>query len=354
MSITAWEIKARSAKGDDYGYVNIATTWRGKELPTKPVAGEKIEAMWSHESLYGVVGSKVGDFIQCYGVNGFLQEGIFTHRTIAHQLMNQFTGLQISEIMWIENPLEKTLKNGKPRVKKAKWLPEKPVDIVLLYSDNYIDASDEQGATTDFFTLIRRRNGMETPWFMCSEKVARELKALFPHYLEIQKITIDDKEKAATSPAATAKEDAEKIVVITLGKGYGSQEERVELDSLSDRFGESTANREYYISGLSSYDQVHYWGNRVYAIDIAMEDEGKNRKTYFDNPSLPAFEPNTLEYFKANYPWIETKNKVHLYFPALCLIFSGFGKKIDARGKRIRIFSPKLQDMVEEKYLKIK
>ena len=41
--------------------------------------------MWSHGSIYGAVsiGSKIGDFIEVYCVNGGLQEGIFTHREIA-------------------------------------------------------------------------------------------------------------------------------------------------------------------------------------------------------------------------------------------------------------------------------
>ena len=44
------------------------------------------------------------------------------------------------ELAWFENPREKTLKNGKLRVRRAKWLPEREADLVYLYSDRYLDA----------------------------------------------------------------------------------------------------------------------------------------------------------------------------------------------------------------------
>ena len=53
--------------------------------------------------------------------------------------MDSFTGLKVKELAWFENPREKTLKNGKPRVRRAKWLPDREVDLVYLYSDYYID-----------------------------------------------------------------------------------------------------------------------------------------------------------------------------------------------------------------------
>src|SRR5699024_12545247 len=55
--------------------------------------------------------------------------GVFTHREIAQRLMDTFTGLKIKELAWFENPREKTLKNGKPRARRAKWLPEREVDL---------------------------------------------------------------------------------------------------------------------------------------------------------------------------------------------------------------------------------
>ncbi len=66
--------------------------------------------------------------------------GVFTHREIAKRLMDTFTGLKVKELAWFENPRERTLKNGKPRVRRARWLPEREVELVYLYSDYYIDA----------------------------------------------------------------------------------------------------------------------------------------------------------------------------------------------------------------------
>jgi len=185
MSITAWNVEAKSFKNDDYGYVNIATTWNGKDEPLKPNRG-LTEAMWSHESLYGVIGSKVGDFIEVHGVNSSWQEGIFTHRSIAEKLISLFSGLKINEIQWRENPLEHKLNNGKPRTKKAKWLPEKEVDIVHLYSDVYIDVCNPQPITTDFFTAIRD----ERPWFMCTRQAKEKLIKMDFENLKIIERTI--------------------------------------------------------------------------------------------------------------------------------------------------------------------
>ncbi len=190
MSITAYTVDARSVKGDDYGYVNIATTWKGKDMPSKPKEGEKIDAMWSHESVYGIIGPKVGDFIETYGVNASLQEGVFTHRSIAEKLLDLFSGLKMNEVQWRENPLEHTLKNGKPRVKKAKWLPEKEVDIVHLYSDTYIDVRSPCPITTDFFTAIRQEKRHENNWFMCTEQAKEKLESIGFENLKIEKSTV--------------------------------------------------------------------------------------------------------------------------------------------------------------------
>ena len=80
---------------------------------------------------------------------------VFTRRPIAEYLVENFTGLKYKELEWLENPLEKTLSSGKPRIKKAKWLPGHPADIVHLYSDAYIDADDQTSVATDFFTVFR-------------------------------------------------------------------------------------------------------------------------------------------------------------------------------------------------------
>ena len=65
--------------------------------------------------------------------DGLLGLWVFTHREIAQRLMDTFTGLKFKELAWFENPREKTLKNGKPRARRAKWLPEREVDLVYLY-----------------------------------------------------------------------------------------------------------------------------------------------------------------------------------------------------------------------------
>ena len=75
----------------------------------------------------------MGDFIQTW-LMGSWDCGVFTHREIAQRLMDTFTGLKLKELAWFENPREKTLKNGKPRVRRAKWLPDCEVDLVYLYS----------------------------------------------------------------------------------------------------------------------------------------------------------------------------------------------------------------------------
>ena len=178
MSIFGWCVKAKSYIKDDYEFVNIATTWKGIILPQKPLENKKVEVMWSHESLYGIIGSKVGDFIQVFGINASLQEGIFTHRNIAQNLVASFTGLKINEVFWLENPLENYLNNGKSRKKRAKWLPEKEVDLVHLYSDNYVNAKQPKSITTDFYTVIRNNNSYESNWFMYTEAAKVNLEKM--------------------------------------------------------------------------------------------------------------------------------------------------------------------------------
>ena len=143
MSITAYKVEAvgHDRTGEDYGYVNIMYRYGNKQSCPRPDQCEKMEVMWADESVYGppAPGSKVGDFIKTW-LMGSWDCGVFTHREIAQRLMDTFTGLKLKELAWFENPREKTLKNGKPRARRAKWLPEREVDLVYLYSDYYIDA----------------------------------------------------------------------------------------------------------------------------------------------------------------------------------------------------------------------
>jgi len=187
MSLTGWSLGAQLYKDDDYGYVNIATTWTGKYMPSKPLAEEKTEAMWSHDTLYGAgnIRAKIGDFIQVHCVSANFQEGLFTHREIAEKLLNTFSGLRMNEINWRENPFEHTLNSGKLRVKRAKWLPEREVDIVHIYSNVYIDVRNPQPITTDFFTAIRDDDSYESSWFLCSEEASKKLKQMKFENIEI-------------------------------------------------------------------------------------------------------------------------------------------------------------------------
>lgn len=193
MSITAYKVEANGhdRAGKDFGYVNIMYRYGNKQSCPRPDQCEKMEVMWADESVYGppAPGCKVGDFIMTW-MMGACHWGIFTHREIAQQLQNTFTGLKIKKLKWYENPREKILKNGKPRIRKAKWLPDKKADLVYLYSDCYIDARNPVPAKTDFFTVIRKDSAYENAWFMCSQKTAESLLAMNFENLTVAEITI--------------------------------------------------------------------------------------------------------------------------------------------------------------------
>ena len=193
-SITANYLDVKSVVGDDFSYVTIGVTWKGKKELEIPTKCEKTQVMWSHESAYGVVGSKIGDFIGCYGEDSSLQEGVFTHRYIAELLTKKFTGLAFNEVIWVENPFEKTLTTGKPRLKKAKWLPEKEVDLVHLYSDQYVDVRNPTPFKTDFFNVFRKHEGkinFQATWLMCTDETALKLTEMNFTCLYIKQSTIN-------------------------------------------------------------------------------------------------------------------------------------------------------------------
>ena len=148
MSMTAYEVQAHGhdRNGDDYGYVNIM-------------------------------------YRSC-------NCGVFTHREIAQRLAETFTGLKIKELEWFENPREKTLKSGKPRIRRAKWLPEREVDLVYLYSDHYLDARNPTPAETDFFTVTRMDFWGESTWFMCTSEAAEKLRAMDFENLTVKETAI--------------------------------------------------------------------------------------------------------------------------------------------------------------------
>ena len=193
MSITAYKVETvgHDRTGKDFGYVNIMYRHGNKKSCPRPDQCEKMEVMWADESVYGppAPGSKVGDFIQTW-LMGSWDCGVFTHREIAQRLMDTFTGLKLKELAWFENPREKTLKNGKPRARRAKWLPEREVDLVYLYSDYYIDAREPTSAQTDFFTVTRMDAWGVSTWFMCTPEAAEKLIAMDYDNLAIQETTI--------------------------------------------------------------------------------------------------------------------------------------------------------------------
>ena len=125
MSITAYQVEAvgHDRTGRDFGYVNIMYRYGGKQSCPRPDQCEKLD------------------------------------REIAQRLMDTFTGLKVKELAWFENPREKTLKNGKPRARRAKWLPEREVDLVYLYSDHYLDARNPTPAETENRLLHRHKDG---------------------------------------------------------------------------------------------------------------------------------------------------------------------------------------------------
>ena len=102
----------------------------------------------------------------------------------------RFTGLKIKELAWFENPRERTLKNGKPRVRRARWLPEREVELVYLYSDCYIDAREPASAQTDFFTVTRMDAWGVSTWFMCTPEAAEKLIAMDYDNLAVKETTI--------------------------------------------------------------------------------------------------------------------------------------------------------------------
>ena len=104
--------------------------------------------------------------------------------------MDTFTDLKVKELAWFENPREKTLKNGKPRVRRAKWLPEQEVDLVYLYSDHYLDARNPTPAETDFFTVTRLDAWGVSTWFMCTPEAAGKLIAMDYDNLAVKETTI--------------------------------------------------------------------------------------------------------------------------------------------------------------------
>ena len=75
-------------------------------------------------------------------------------------------------------------------MRRARWLPEREVDLVYLYADHTIDARDPTPAETDFFTVTRMDPWGVSTWFMCTLETAGKLAAMDFENLDIQETTI--------------------------------------------------------------------------------------------------------------------------------------------------------------------
>lgn len=75
-------------------------------------------------------------------------------------------------------------------MRRARWLPEREVDLVYLYADYTIDARDPAPAETDFFTVTRMDPWGVSTWFMCTPETAGKLIAMDFENLDIQETTI--------------------------------------------------------------------------------------------------------------------------------------------------------------------
>lgn len=138
-----------------------------------------------------------------------------------------------------------------------------------------------------------------------------------------------------------------KSVEVWLNKGYGNSEKSFCFGELS-RLPNNTKH-EIYSAGLG-VDRVGYVDNLLAYIDMFPSDD---YSVVFNDFEKEVFSDETLGYLKSNEVWIETKNKVHIYFPELCLVYSCFQKGKDARGKRVTIFSDKAREFIEAEKLKI-
>ena len=196
MSITAYKVEA---VGHDRTGRRLwlckyhVPLWQQAVLSPARSMFEKMEVMWADESVYGppAPGSKVGDFIQdmadgllglwsiyppgdCPAADGYL-----------HWPETQGAGIGS------KNLREKTLKNGKPRARQAKWLPEREVSTWCTSTPTTILTQENPTPTeTDFFTVTRMDAWGMSTWFMCTPEAAEKLIAMDYDNLAIQETTI--------------------------------------------------------------------------------------------------------------------------------------------------------------------
>lgn len=90
----------------------------------------------------------------------------------------------------VREPQRKDAEKRKAPCAPAKWLPEREVDLVYLYSDHYLDARNPTPTETDFFTVTRMDAWGMSTWFMCTPQAAEKLIAMDYDNLAIQETTI--------------------------------------------------------------------------------------------------------------------------------------------------------------------
>lgn len=81
--------------------------------------GGKLQVCWDN---YLAKGNNISDW--CYS------SYLICVRHVAELLMDKFSGLSLAELEWRKNPIEECAKN----VKRLKWLPKEPVDMVHIFS----------------------------------------------------------------------------------------------------------------------------------------------------------------------------------------------------------------------------
>ena len=137
-------------------------------------------------------------------------------------------------------------------------------------------------------------------------------------------------------------------VQVSLGVGYNNSSKKFSFGEQS-RFSDNMGKLEFYDAGIC-IDRIGYIDNKLAYIDIF---ESADYKTILSKFEMELFADSTFLYLQDNYKFVQTKNKVHIYFPELCIIFSCFLKAKDSRGKRVTIFDKNVKTFIESTKLKL-
>ncbi len=137
-------------------------------------------------------------------------------------------------------------------------------------------------------------------------------------------------------------------VQVSLGVGYNNSSKKFSFGEQS-RFSDDRGKFEFYDTGIC-IDRIGYINNKLAYIDIFESADYKTILLKFD---MELFADSTFLYLQDNYKFVQTKNKVHIYFPELCIIFSCFLKAKDSRRKRVTIFDKSVKTFIESTKLKL-